>query len=103
MPLAKNALSRYTRDAMWHDSNVRPYRPFRRDLVGAARSVVRQFLLLWLAATVAFLWFVEAGSRAVDIRGFGDLLFSFVLSATLTVLPTAALWMLYRVFRFAFR
>lgn len=80
-----------------------PYRPFQMRIVGAAKSSVRTLLLLWLGATIGFFALIESGSRAHDIRGIGDFLFSFALSAALTALPTLALWALYRLVRFAFR
>jgi Ca2+/Na+ antiporter len=80
-----------------------PFHPYRLSLTSVARSVVRQVLLFWLLATVGFLCLVESGSRASDIRGLGDLVFSFALSALLTAVPTFALWLFYRFVRFAFR
>jgi hypothetical protein len=80
-----------------------PYDPYRSRVVGAVRSVVREIILFWLLATAAFFLLVETGSRGSDIRGVGDLIFSFALSAILTALPVLALWCLYRVVRFAFR
>lgn len=80
-----------------------PYHPYRFRVAGAAKSVVREILLFWLLATAGFLLLVETGSRASDIRGLGDLLFSLGLSAILTALPVLALWFLYRTVRFAFR
>jgi hypothetical protein len=79
------------------------YRSQRFEIVGRARSAVRQFLLLWLIAAVGFLWFFVSGSRATEIRGLEDLILAFALSALLTLLPTLLLWLLYRVVRFAFR
>ena len=66
-------------------------RPYRFDLVGRSRSMLRQVLLFWLIGSIAIFCFDPSWPPA-----------TLVPAVLFGLIPGLILWVLFRIFRFAF-
>jgi hypothetical protein len=88
--LAKKLAQRYTRVVPEREMRA-VARPYRFDVVGRTRSVVRELLLFWLIGTTAIFCFDPSWPPL-----------TLVPAVLFGAIPGFLLWFLFRILRFAF-